>query len=87
MIIKVEWRAWKKNPCSSDSPADMHNVYQCEEYGAEIMGWTGSSKDASYPSKVILNLDNGVKQIQLSGGDVAWIMNDSGKTIDTIYTA
>jgi len=64
----------------------MYHVYQCSDYFVEITGFSGSSNGPSGPSNVRLMLDGDKHDIALSGGDEAFIMNDTGKTIDIIRT-
>jgi len=84
MIVKVEWS--KPN---SDG-FKMYHTYECSEYFVEITGWSGSCgpgmKTESQPSNVRLMLDCNKHDICLSGGDVAYIMNNEGKTIDIVRT-
>ena len=90
MIARVNWVAWKKNPSSGDGPVDMYHVYQCDNYMVETLGYSGSSGGDSGPSKINLFLNHGFAtgshELVLSSGDMAYIMNDEGKTIDVIRT-
>ena len=56
----------------------LYHVYEASDYFVE--------PSDSTESQVRLVLDNGKHDMLLSGGDVAWIMNNDGKTIDTIRT-
>jgi hypothetical protein len=84
MFIKVEWQ--KPN----EDGHTMYNVWEASEYFVEFLGWSGSGginvPTVSGPSQVRLMLDSSKHDIILSNGDTAFVMNDTGKTIDIIRT-
>lgn len=78
MIVRINWKAMEGS--------NGYHVHECKDYLVETLAWKESSKDKGEASQVFLLLD-GVQDISLSNGDIAYIMNDDGKTIDTIKTA
>lgn len=80
MIVKVDWA--KPN---SDG-FKMYHVWECSEYFVEVTGYKGDSINGSSPSNIRLMLDCDKHDIVLNGGDTAYVMNDSGKTIEVVRT-
>lgn len=78
MFIRVCW-------AKRDGPT-MYHVYQCGDYFVEITGYSGSSDGVSGISSARLMLDGGKHDILISSGDNVYIMNDQGKTVDSILT-
>lgn len=53
-----------------------HSVYECREYGVTPEG-----------SKVVIRMmcaDGATREIELKGGGLAYVMGDSGKTVEVI---
>lgn len=85
MFIRVQWA--KPN---SDGH-QMYHVYEAKEYFVEYLAWSGetpSKKDGKneQPNQIRLMLDGSKHDILLSDGDLAYVMNENGKTIESIRT-
>lgn len=80
MIVRIHWA----QPNSDGHK--MFHIYECKEYFVEELAYSGSSNGPSGPSQIRLMLDCQEHDICLSNGDVAYVMNNEGKTIDSIRT-
>jgi hypothetical protein len=77
MIVRVDWA----QPNSDGNK--MYNVYEATEYFVE--GLTPKDCHPSAPiTRLMLDIDR--RDIILNNGDVVYVMNDNGKTIDVIRT-
>jgi len=80
MIIRVNWAVPVTTP--GEIPTlKMYHTYQASEYFVEFNLNPNGTTDS-----IRLMLDGDKHDISLSGDDVAYIMNDEGKTIDSIRT-
>jgi hypothetical protein len=70
MIIKVVWTQL------NEAGGKMYHMYSAQEYAV----------DHTADDEVNLYLDNGKHHILIGPGDVAYAMNDNGKTIEVILT-
>ena len=80
MIVKILWAQ------PNHDGYKMYHMYECAEYFVEETGYSGSSGGPSGLSSARLMLDGDKHDICLGHGDVAYVMNNSGKTIEVIRT-
>ena len=80
MIVKV---CWEKTGVGSKN--GLYHTYEVSHYLVEIISWSGAI-DTSTPRKIRLVLDDNKHNLLLSGGDIAFVMNNTGKTIEVIRT-
>lgn len=83
MIVRINW-AEPKDMTPTYHPT--YSVWQCQKYFVQITGWSGGSIEPSRPSSAMIYLDEGTHEIGIGPGDVAYFMNDEGKTFDTLRT-
>lgn len=70
MMLKIEWAT---RPIGSRS----YHVWQMDEYFVEDVQNTS-------PSQVRVILDSSRHDILMTAGDIAYVMNDDGKTVEII---
>ena len=81
MIIRVNWATPNSNVES------MYHVYSANEYFVEYFRPAPpEGSDQLQKCQVRLMIDGEKHDVLLSCGDTAYIMNDSGKTVEVIRT-
>ena len=81
MIIKVDW--FPVSNAVGTLPPRMSHTYEADDYFAEWR-WSENAKvKKQYPIlRLVINRGQETHELCLSKGDTAFVMNDSGKTIE-----